>query len=63
MKASYYKPFLLALLVIVADQAIKTWVRMHMYQSEEIHFWVIGACCITPKITAWPLVWSWGRLG
>ncbi|MFD2865140.1 lipoprotein signal peptidase [Mucilaginibacter antarcticus] len=38
MKASYYKPFLLALLVIVADQAIKTWVRMHMYQSEEIHF-------------------------
>jgi signal peptidase II len=38
MKAAYYKPFLLALLVIIADQAIKTWVRLHMYQGEEIHF-------------------------
>jgi signal peptidase II len=38
MKASYYKPFLLALLVIIADQAIKTWVRMNMYQGEEIRF-------------------------
>lgn len=37
MKATYTKPFLLALFVIVADQVIKTWVRGHMYLGEEIH--------------------------
>jgi len=37
MKAAYTKPFLLALIVIVADQVIKTWVRRHMYLGEEIH--------------------------
>jgi signal peptidase II len=37
MKASYTKPFLLAALVVIADQVIKTWVRMHMYLGEEIH--------------------------
>jgi len=38
MKAAYTRPFLLALLVIVADQLIKTWVHMHMSEGQEIHF-------------------------
>src|ERR1700748_582973 len=38
MKAAYTKPFLTAILIIVADQVIKTWVRAHMYQGEEIKF-------------------------
>jgi signal peptidase II len=37
MKAAYTKPFLLAALIIIADQVIKTWVRKHMYMGEEIH--------------------------
>ncbi|MDB5031886.1 lipoprotein signal peptidase [Mucilaginibacter sp.] len=37
MKA-YTKPFLTAILIIIADQVIKTWVRAHMYQGEEIKF-------------------------
>jgi len=37
MKAAYTKPFLLAALIIIADQLIKTWVRKHMYMGEEIH--------------------------
>jgi len=37
MKAAYTKPFLLALIVIIADQLIKIWVRSHMYLGEEIH--------------------------
>jgi signal peptidase II len=38
MKASYTKPFIAATLIIIADQIIKTWVRMNMYQGEEIKF-------------------------
>jgi signal peptidase II len=38
MKASYVKPFLTAALIIIADQAIKTWVKYHMYIGQEIHF-------------------------
>lgn len=38
MKASYVKPFLLAFLVLLADQAIKIWVRNNMYMGQEIHF-------------------------
>ncbi|MDN3581852.1 lipoprotein signal peptidase [Mucilaginibacter flavus] len=38
MKAAYTKPFLTATLIIVADQVIKTWVRIHMYMGEEIRF-------------------------
>jgi signal peptidase II len=38
MKAAYYKPFLIALLIIIADQFIKIWVHTHMYQGEEIKF-------------------------
>src|ERR1700748_1303919 len=38
MKAAYTKPFLTAILIIVADQVIKTWVRKHMYIGEEIKF-------------------------
>jgi signal peptidase II len=38
MKASYTRPFLLAALVIVADQLIKTWVHDHMQLGEEIRF-------------------------
>jgi signal peptidase II len=38
MKAVYVKPFLTALLIIIADQAIKLWVHSHMYQGEEIKF-------------------------
>jgi signal peptidase II len=38
MKAAYTKPFLVAALIIIADQIIKTWVRQHMYLGEEIHF-------------------------
>ena len=37
MKAAYTRPFLLALIVIIADQLIKVWVRNHMYLGEEIH--------------------------
>ena len=37
MKATYLKPFLLAFLIILADQAIKTWVRMNMVEGQEIH--------------------------
>ncbi|MCC8424798.1 lipoprotein signal peptidase [Mucilaginibacter sp. UR6-11] len=38
MKAAYTKPFLTALLIIIADQLIKVWVHSHMYQGEEIKF-------------------------
>jgi signal peptidase II len=38
MKAVYIKPFLTALLIIIADQFIKIWVHNHMYQGEEIKF-------------------------
>ena len=38
MKAAYTRPFLVAALIIIADQVIKTWVRRHMYMGEEIHF-------------------------
>lgn len=38
MKASYVKPFVTAAIVIIADQAIKLWVRSHMYIGEEIKF-------------------------
>lgn len=38
MKAAYTKPFIAAALVIIADQIVKTWVRMNMYQGEEIKF-------------------------
>jgi signal peptidase II len=37
MKAAYTKPFLVAFLLILADQIIKIWVRQHMYLGEEIH--------------------------
>ena len=37
MKAAYTRPFLLALLVIIADQVIKTWVHFHMVPEQEIH--------------------------
>ncbi len=37
MKSAYTRPFLLALLVIVADQLIKTWVHRHMVPEQEIH--------------------------
>jgi signal peptidase II len=38
MKAAFTKPFLTASLIIIADQAIKTWVRTHMFMGEEIRF-------------------------
>ena len=38
MKASYVKPFLLAALIVLADQLIKIWVRNNMYMGQEIHF-------------------------
>jgi signal peptidase II len=38
MKAVYLKPFLVAALIIIADQLIKTWVRTHMEFNNEIHF-------------------------
>ena len=38
MKAAYVKPFLVALIIIIVDQAIKIWVRNHMYIGEEIRF-------------------------
>ncbi|RYZ93756.1 MAG: lipoprotein signal peptidase [Sphingobacteriaceae bacterium] len=38
MKASYIKPFVVALLIIIADQAIKMWVHGNMYLGEEIKF-------------------------
>jgi len=37
MKAAYTKPFLLAAVIIIADQLIKTWVRKHMNIGDEIH--------------------------
>ena len=38
MKAAYTKPFLVATIIILLDQAIKTWVRAHMVMGEEIRF-------------------------
>jgi signal peptidase II len=38
MKASYVKPFLLVLLILLADQLIKMWVVKNMYMGQEIHF-------------------------
>ncbi|AYL97905.1 lipoprotein signal peptidase [Mucilaginibacter celer] len=38
MKAAYTKPFLTAAFIILADQAIKTWVHQHMQLQEEIQF-------------------------
>ncbi|MBE9584596.1 lipoprotein signal peptidase [Mucilaginibacter sp. JRF] len=38
MKASYVKPFLVATLVVLADQIIKIWVKTNMGPNEEIHF-------------------------
>jgi signal peptidase II len=38
MKAAYIKPFSVAILVIIIDQIVKTWVRTHMLLGEEIHF-------------------------
>ena len=38
MKAAYTKPLLAATLVIIADQLVKTWVRLNMYPGEEIKF-------------------------
>lgn len=36
MKAAYTKPFLTAAFIILADQAIKTWVHQHMNLGDEI---------------------------
>jgi len=38
MKPVYLKPFLLVVFVVLFDQIIKTWVRTHMYMTEDIHF-------------------------
>lgn len=38
MKAAYTKPFIVALIIIIIDQAVKTWVRTHMILGEEIRF-------------------------
>ena len=38
MKGSYLKPFLTAVLIIIADQVIKIWVKSHMYIGQEIRF-------------------------
>lgn len=38
MKASYVKPFLVAALIILADQALKVWVRTNMNLYDDIRF-------------------------
>jgi len=38
MKAAYYKPFIVAFIIVLVDQVIKTWVRTHMDFNSEIHF-------------------------
>ena len=38
MKAAYTKPFIVALIIIIIDQVVKTWVRTHMILGEEIRF-------------------------
>ncbi|RZA00731.1 MAG: lipoprotein signal peptidase [Sphingobacteriaceae bacterium] len=38
MKAAYIKPFVVALIIIIIDQVVKTWVRTHMILGEEIKF-------------------------
>jgi signal peptidase II len=38
MKAAYLRPFLVAAIIILVDQLIKTWVRTHMEFNQEIHF-------------------------
>jgi len=38
MKAVYLKPFLVAAIIVLVDQVIKTWVRTHMDFNSEIHF-------------------------
>ena len=37
MKAAYLRPFLLAAIIVLVDQIIKTWVRTHMDFNSEIH--------------------------
>jgi signal peptidase II len=37
MKAAYLRPFLLAAIIVIVDQLIKTWVRTHMDFNSEIH--------------------------
>lgn len=36
MKAAYTKPFLIATLIVLADQLLKTWVKTTMYLGEDI---------------------------
>ncbi|GAB3933550.1 lipoprotein signal peptidase [Mucilaginibacter myungsuensis] len=36
MKAAYTKPFIVAAIIIIIDQVIKTWVRTHMNINEDI---------------------------
>ena len=38
MKAAYTKPFIVAFIIIVVDQVVKTWVRTNMILGEEIKF-------------------------
>jgi signal peptidase II len=38
MKPAYLKPFSVVFIIVLADQLIKTWVRMHMYLGQDIHF-------------------------
>jgi signal peptidase II len=38
MKAAYTKPFVMAALIILADQIIKIWVKTHMVAGQEIRF-------------------------
>jgi signal peptidase II len=38
MKVAYARPFLIAAVILIADQIIKTWVRTHMGFNSEIHF-------------------------
>lgn len=38
MKTAYLRPFLIAIVIVLVDQVIKTWVRTHMEINSEIHF-------------------------
>lgn len=66
MKAAYSKPFLLAAIIILLDQIIKTWVRTHMDFNQEIHF--LGSRGMlrytenNGMAFGWEIGGSWGKL-
>jgi signal peptidase II len=66
MKAAYVRPFLIAALIVLVDQVIKTWVRTHMELDDSIHFMGnSGMLRYTENngmAFGWELGGEWGKL-